>query len=76
MKYGSFIHLAAITLTLLLPLRLPAQSLSLNGTWTLSRNSMNWEKNLKILQWAIDHSSGVKRQKYEQLMFRLLSSEE
>lgn len=56
--------------------RLQAADNFLNGTWTLSRNSMNWEKNLKILQWAIDHSSGVKRQKYEQLMFRLLSSEE
>lgn len=55
--------------------RLQAADNFLNGTWTISRDSLNWEKNLKILQWAIDHSTGVKRQQYEQLFFRLSTEE-
>ena len=55
--------------------RLQAADNFLNGTWTISRDSLNWEKNLKILQWAIDHSTGIKRQQYEQLFFRLSTEE-
>lgn len=53
--------------------RLQAADNFLNGTWALSKESLNWEKNLKILEWAIDHTTGVKRQQYEQLMLKLLT---
>ncbi len=52
--------------------RLQAADNFLKGTWTISKDSLNWEKNLKILEWAIHHSSGVKRQQYEQLLFDLM----
>ncbi len=65
-------HMSPTTVQKLLnKTRLQAADNFLNGTWTISRDSLNWEKNLKILQWAIDHSSGVKRQQYEQLFFHL-----
>ena len=53
--------------------RLQAADNFLSGTWTISKDSLNWEKNLKVLEWAIQHSSGVKRQQYEQLLFHLVS---
>lgn len=52
--------------------RLQAADNFLKGTWTISKDSLNWEKNLKILEWAIHHSSGAKRQQYEQLLFDLM----
>lgn len=65
-------HMSPTTVQKLLnKTRIQAADNFLSGTWTISRDSLNWEKNLKILQWAIDHSSGSKRQQYEQLFFKL-----
>ena len=67
-------HMSPTTVQKLLnKTRLQAADNFLNGTWALSKESLNWEKNLKILEWAIDHSNGVKRQQYEQLMLKLLT---
>ena len=66
-------HMSPTTVQKLLnKTRLRAADNFLKGTWTISKDSLNWEKNLKILEWAIQHSSGVKRQQYEQLLFDLM----
>ena len=51
--------------------RLQAADNFVNGIWPLSKDSINWEKNLKLLQWAIQHSTGIKRQQYETLLYRV-----
>ncbi len=51
--------------------RLQAADNFVNGIWPLSKDSINWEKNLKLLQWAIQHSTGIKRQQYEALFQRI-----
>lgn len=48
--------------------RIQAADNFVNGTWPLSKESINWKKNLNILRWAIRHSEGSKKKQYEELL--------
>lgn len=43
----------------------------LNGTWQMSRNSANWDKDLSLIKWVIKHTTGAKQQEYKNFLASL-----
>ena len=44
--------------------RLQAVDKFMNGTWSISKDSVNWPRNLEVIRWAAKHTTGLKQQQY------------
>lgn len=56
--------------------RLRAADNFVSGVWHMSPESVNWSKNLQIMQWAIKHSTGEKQQAYQDFLEKVQETQE